>query len=173
MELKWAADTYTELGSKTRSDLSYKGHPNEKQPDLLASLLYRVQQAILTKVGGEGKTALARFVQENTNLESAPRATALQALHVMALRATTPEQVRATRCFMVQKKEGDKTRWVAVASGDQDLSLALKVCQQRNPLRPIGVERLPGDAPQSEVSELAFGSSSGDRGQKGGTKTRE
>ena len=62
-ELQWAADKYVETGAQLKKEQgeNYKGHPIGKKPDaMLASLLYRMHQAILTKVGGDSATALER-----------------------------------------------------------------------------------------------------------------
>ena len=83
-ELQWAADKYAETGAQLKKEQGeiYKGHPNGKKPDaMLASLLYRMHQAILTKVGGDSTTALERFVENSTHLEKNQKAVALQTLH--------------------------------------------------------------------------------------------
>ena len=151
---------------------NYKGHPNGKKPDaMLASLLYRMHQAILTKVGGDSTTALERFVENSTHLEKNQKAVALQTLQVMAARANQPGAVRATRCFVVQSKKDETTKWITAANGDPELSMVFRVCTQINPLKNIGVESQTDHAPQSQaardVGALAFGQvSSSQRKQK-------
>ena len=106
---------------------------------MLASLLYRMHQAILTKVGGDSTTALERFVENSTHLEKNQKAVALQTLQVVAARANQPGAVRATKCFVVQPKKDETTKWIAAANGDPELSMALRVCKI-NPFKNIGVD---------------------------------
>ena len=78
--LQWAADQYAETGAQLKKDQgeNYTGHPNGKKPDaMLASLLYRVHQAILAKAGGDSATALERFVEASTHLETNQKTVAL------------------------------------------------------------------------------------------------
>ena len=37
-------------------------------------------------------------------------------------------------------KKDETTEWIAAANGDPELSMALRVCKQINPLKNIGVE---------------------------------
>ena len=114
---------------RTRREL---GHPNGKKPDaMFASLLYRTHQAILTKVGGDSTTALERFVENSAHLEKNEKAVALQTWQVVAARANQPGAVRATRCFVVQSKKDETTKWIAAANGDPELSMALRVWQPK------------------------------------------
>ena len=71
-ELPWAAEKYAETGAQLKKEQgeNYKGHSNGKKPNaMLASLVYRMHQAILTKVGGDNTSALERFVENSTHLE--------------------------------------------------------------------------------------------------------
>ena len=130
-----------------------------------------MHQTILKKVGGDSTSALERFVENNTHLEKNQKAVALQTLQVVAARANQPGAVRATRCFVVLSKKDATTKWIAAANGDPELSMALRVCKQINPLKDIGVESQTDPAPQSQaprdVGSLAFGQgSSSQRKQK-------
>ena len=96
-ELQWAADKYAETGAQLKKEQgeNYKGHPNGKKPDaMLASLLYRMHQAILTKVGGDSTTALERFLENSTNLEKNQKAVALQTLQVVVCFSITDVTVQ-------------------------------------------------------------------------------
>ena len=163
-ELQWAADKYAETGAQLKKEHgeNYKGHPNGKKPDaMFASLLYRMHQAILTKVGGDSTTALERFVENSAHLETNQKAVALQTLQVVAARANQPGAVRATRCFVVQSNKDETTKWIAATNGDTELSMVLRVCKQIQLLKNIGVESQTDHAPQSQAAKdvgvLAFG----------------
>ena len=69
------------------------------------------------------------------NLEKNQKAVALQTLQVVAARANQPGAVRTTRCFVVQSKKDETTKWIAAANGDPELSMALRACKQINPLK--------------------------------------
>ena len=157
-ELQWAADKYAETGAQLKKEQgeNYKGHPNGKKPDaMFASLLYRMHQAILTKVGGDSTTALERFVENSAHLEMNQKAVALQTLQVVAARANQPRAVRATRCFVVQSKKDEITKWIAAANGDPELSMALRVCKQIQLIKKnIGVESQTDQAPQSQAAKV-------------------
>ena len=166
-ELHWAADKCAERGAQLKKEHGedYKDHPNGKKPDaMLASLMYRMHQSILTNVGGDSTSALECFVENSTQLEKNQKAVALQTLQMVAARANQPGAVRATRCFVVQSKKDETTKWIAAANGDPELSMALRVCKQVNPLKNIGVERQTDHAPQSQaardVGALSFGQGS-------------
>ena len=89
---------------------------------------------------------------------------ALQTLQVVAAQANQPGAVRATRCFVVQSKKDETTKWIGAANGDPELSMALRVCKQINRLKNFGVESQTDHAPQSQaatgVGALAFGQGS-------------
>ena len=100
-ELQWAADKYAETGAQLKKEQgeNYKGHPNGKKPDaMFASLLYRMHQAILTKVGGDSTTALERFVENSAHLETNQKAVALQTL---ASGGGTSKPTRSSSCHEV------------------------------------------------------------------------
>ena len=97
-------------------------------------------------------------METSTHQETNQKAVALQTLQVVAARANQPGAVRATRCFVVQSKKDETTKWIAAANGDPELSMALRVCKQINPLKNIGVESQTDHAPQSRA---ARGSGSG------------
>ena len=103
---------------------------------------------MLAKAGGDSATALERFVEASTHLETNQKTVALQTLQVVAARANQPGAVRATGCFVVQSKRDETTKWIAAANGDPELSMALRVRKQIEPLKHIGVESQTDHAPQ-------------------------
>ena len=123
-----------------------------QRQEALASLLYRIHQATLTKVGADGTTALERFVENSPHLEKNQKAVARQTLQAVAARAKQPGAV--PRGALSSSPRKTKRRCGSQRpTGTPVLSLALRVRKQINPLSDRGRAASENRSPRKREHE--------------------